>query len=167
MDFYKAINQAADHIERYPSSYRFTQGIVPGPQHDAGKGPGGCEACMLAHIGRFAGMSAYTSHVIVADCMGIAESEFYARIYDLLPPQAKTIGHIYEGSNVPYIAAAMREYAERYHKRSERPAIPDEVRAIFESKGASSRRPSSGLSWINIPSTHRHEIATDRYVPIT
>lgn len=128
MNIDEAINQAADHIEAYPGSYAFMQGMVVPPGFtpsgfDATRhGPGGFPMCMLARIGQMAGVTAGTPHSAVArEILGLDENEFYALITEATDRRFRDGAR----DNTATIPAAMRKVAKRYE------GIPVEVREIF------------------------------------
>ena len=117
MNIDEAILKAADHIERHPGSYLYTQGMVM--RGKEGYGPGGYPSCMLARIGEYAGAATGTSHLqIAARLLGYVDGDV-----DFLKDIAAAGIDSYD--DVKAIPAALRKYAKKYE------GIPVPVRDIF------------------------------------
>lgn len=128
MNISEAINAAADHIERFPKSYDFSQGqVVPKTMRgDRDHGDGGFVACMLARVGEFAGAQEGTDHATIASrLLGMNPDTFYNSVAAAMPAHVRNDGAYHHAKNAPYIARGMRAVAKQYE------GIPDEVRQIF------------------------------------
>lgn len=116
MNIDEAIKAAADHIERHPESYRYTQGMV---MRGSDGGPGGYPSCMLARIGEYAGAQSGTSHLQIAvRLLGYVNGDV-----DFLRDIAAAGAADYDDAKA--IPPALRKYAKKYE------GIPVPVRDIF------------------------------------
>lgn len=117
MNIDEAILKAADHIERHPETYLYTQGMVMRGRED--HGPGGWPSCMLARIGEYAGAATGTSHLQIAKRLLGYQDGDVDFLRDITAAGAAT----YDDPKT--IPAAMRKYAKKYE------GIPVPVRDIF------------------------------------
>lgn len=126
MNIDEAINKAADHIEQYPESYHFGQGMVINRAYKGfgpDPGPGGPEACMLSRIGEMAGFQIGVScNTVSRELLGLMPDAFYDRIRELTPETGRR-DPVHDPETIP---AAMRKIAKQYT------GIPVSVRRIFE-----------------------------------
>jgi hypothetical protein len=109
--------QAADHIEKNPSMFRFMFGQVPGRERGCG--------CALAWIGFFSGMDSTFCHIHVANqVLGMGHGEFYQELEKHRPQW------MYDAKQC---AEAMRLYAEeRYGSHKPTPPRADELDQLLE-----------------------------------
>lgn len=110
---YAAIHLAADHIERNPSEFDFSEYAIPIRC--------GSPGCAIGWVGFFSSYGTYST--INDSIMGVSESTFYDRMDDISAALYSNTDWIYRAD---LCAAVLRAYARRYHK-----PIPDSVRELF------------------------------------
>ena len=117
MNIDEIINQAADHIERYPESYNFGQGMVINKNFKGfgpDPGPGGPIACMLSRIGEIAGYPLGTQcNRVSTDLLGLQPDCFYGEIRAATAAKYES-GPFDPVHNTQTIPNAMRALAKRY-----------------------------------------------------
>jgi hypothetical protein len=127
MNIDEAINKAADHIEQYPESYHFGQGMVIDRKYQGfgpDPGPGGPHACMLARIGEMAGVPVGVGCDTVARyILSSSAGDFYEAIRAATGSKAGRHDPVHHAPTIP---AAMRKVAKKYE------GIPIGVRQIFD-----------------------------------
>lgn len=159
MNAFDALLAVADHIEQRPQFYSFEKVSMPTP-----KDP---RACILGRLGELMGMKVVNADNVAPRALGCTHHEFFNELAAIIyrqtnmPPQPMT--PLMVGCLVP---AALREYVTLY-RHQERPAIPDEVRAIFDAPATALEVESvSQWAYVSPAWAHavRYDLATDSYV---
>lgn len=139
IDMYKAITDAANHIERYPRLFSFSSVIVP--ERNPGPDTTGCAIGWVAHFanqqhsrkrsffGTYSIWDDMAGEITSLRLFGVGEADFFRRL--------RKYERVF--SEAPHVCAkALRAYAEEYHGPAPAPqpiprkGIPDLVRDIFQ-----------------------------------
>jgi hypothetical protein len=121
MKIYNAIMRAADHIDRNPGDFQFTQGIVP---HACGT-PG----CALGWVGHFLGTRQDTYHGVAEVDLELHTERWYGHVgptFAFYNRMEKISGGRKWMDRAEECARCLRLYAEKYHGHEKpKPAAPD------------------------------------------
>jgi len=101
-----AIMAAADHIEKYPEEFDFSQVDIPDHPHC------GTPGCALGWIGTFAEVHGWdiSRGVLPLSVLGIRDSDFYDRMHRISKRFAP-----HWSADAAECARCLREYARIYH----------------------------------------------------
>ncbi len=159
MNVFDALLAVADHIEQRPQLYNFEKVSMP-TERDP-------RACILGRLGEVMGLEVPNADSVAPRALHCMHHEFFNELAAIIYRQTGAPPHPITPLMNPYVLpAALREYVTIY-RNQERPAIPDEVRAIFEAP-ATALEVGSVSQWAYVAPawTHavRYDLASDSYV---
>jgi hypothetical protein len=127
MSIYDAILAAADHIEKYPQCFEFTNARVPSDRGDTGCALGWIGYFLNKHAAEFPGPRHWHDEVAL-DLLRVPRGYSFlstSHIYERIECLAGTSRWMDEAD---ICAKALRRYAKKYHAP---PQMPDAVLALF------------------------------------
>lgn len=162
MNVFDALLSVADHIEQRPQLYSFEKTTMP-----TARDP---RACILGRLGEVMGLDVANADLVAPRALGCPHNAFFNELAAIIyrktgmPPSPMTPLMV-----STLVSTALREYVT-LHRGEERPAIPAEVRAIFDAPatalevGSVSQWAYVSPQWAGASPGYVYNLNTDSYV---